>query len=72
MAPKLKVMLDRMELYNAACIATLAHERTTALVMLDERHTPSKDFIQNRRDENSYSWGKKSGHSVVNSIIVCR
>jgi hypothetical protein len=65
MAPTFKVTLDRIELYNVAWIAALTHERAAALVMFDERHTPPKDSIHNREDENSYSWGRISGHNVV-------
>ncbi|KAG8625221.1 hypothetical protein KVT40_006972 [Elsinoe batatas] len=66
MAPKkVEKSLKSATLYTVGWIAALTHERAAALVMLDERHDKPKDFVKNRSDTNSYTWGRIGEHNIV-------
>ncbi|UQC85448.1 pfs domain-containing protein [Colletotrichum lupini] len=59
------IRLPDFQAYTIGWIAALNKELTAALAMLDERHKQPKNFAQNQRDTNNYSWGRIGAHYVV-------
>lgn len=57
--------LSTYKMYTIGWIAALHKELTAAEAMLDEPHEQPEDFVQNERDNNTYSWGRIGDHNIV-------
>ncbi|KAL1640064.1 hypothetical protein SLS58_007331 [Diplodia intermedia] len=61
----MSINLKTPDLYTVGWIAVLRIERTAATALLDEEHEKPTNFVQNAKDDNSYSWGRMGKHNVV-------
>jgi nucleoside phosphorylase len=56
---------ESRDLYTVGWIAALHIELAAAAAMLDEEHSTPLDFEKHSTDQNTYIWGRISGHNVV-------
>jgi nucleoside phosphorylase len=57
--------IESRDLYTVGWIAALPIELAAAAAMLDEEHSTPLDFEKHSTDQNTYMWGRVSGHNVV-------
>lgn len=71
MPPKKELKtLDSAKSYTVGWITALPPEKAAALVVLDERHSKPKDFVQSESDNNIYSWGRIATLNVVITMLA--